>query len=253
MKQIVSRHNPEIKAVCDLHHHKGRKQKQQFIAEGLRIIQTFLEYHHPLVRLYACPEQVPLAKTLIQEDYITQVTEDVMSKMSTTTSPSGLLAVFSIPPSPAWDQLTPGMVLAQIADPGNMGTLIRTAAAMNFKTVVVVDGCDPWSPKVIQASAGTMAGVRIFNCSWQELIQHKKPNLPLYALVVTGGKSPQDIAGKQALLVVGNEAQGMPSAWIAQCDGRITIPMPGKTESLNAAVAGSIALYLMSIQRINSY
>lgn len=246
MKQIVSRHNPEIKMVCDLHHRKGRKQKQQFIAEGLRIIQTFLEYHHPLVRLYACQEQVSLAKTLIQEDYITHVTEEVMSKMSTATSPSGLLAVFSIPSSPAWDQLTSGIVLAQIADPGNMGTLIRTTAAMNFKTVVIVDGCDPWSPKVVQASAGTIAGVHIFNCSWQELIQHKNPTIPLYALVVTGGISPHNITHKQALLVVGNEAQGMPSTWIAQCDGRITIPMPGNTESLNAAVAGAIALYLMA-------
>ncbi len=246
MKQIVSRHNPEIKAVCELHHRKGRKQKQLFIAEGLRIIQTFLEHHHPLVSLYACQEQVSLAKTLVQENYITRVTEEIMSKMSTATSPSGLLAVFSIPSSPTWDQLTSGIILAQIADPGNMGTLIRTAAAMNFKTVVVVDGCDPWSPKVVQASAGTIAGIHIFSCSWQELIQHKKSDIPLCALVVSGGKPLQDIIGKQALLIVGNEAQGMPSAWIAQCDERVTIPMPGNTESLNAAVAGSIALYLMA-------
>jgi RNA methyltransferase, TrmH family len=124
-----------------------------------------------------------------------------------------------------------------------MGTLIRSCAAMNYKTVVCIKGTDPWSPKVVQASAGTIGMVNIFQVTWDELIQNKQ-NLNLCALVVSGGNKPQDIDLSNTLLVVGSEAHGIPDEWLGQCEQKLTLPMPGKTESLNAAVAGSIALYL---------
>jgi TrmH family RNA methyltransferase len=145
------------------------------------------------------------------------------------------------------DQLTTGIVLAQISDPGNMGTLIRTAAAMNKKTVVCVETVDPWNPKVVQATAGALGSVSLFCMTWDELLRSKK-NIPLCALVAQDGKMPDTINLKDALIVVGNEGAGIPDAWIAQCDEKITLPMPGKCESLNAAVAGSIALYLAARQ-----
>ena len=75
-----------------------------------------------------------------------------------------------------------------------------------------------------------------------------KQDLLLYALIVKGGKPPDTIDSKKALLVVGHEAHGIPPAWVAQCDHSVTLPMPGNTESLNAAVAGSIAAYITFIQ-----
>lgn len=121
---------------------------------------------------------------------------------------------------------------------------------MGYKNVIIVQGCDPWSPKVIQASAGTIALVSIIQCSWEELIA-KKGSTKLCALVVKDGYKPEDLDLKKSLLVVGNEAQGLPEAWIGQCEQKMTIPMPGNTESLNAAVAGSIALYLCCNQQKN--
>ena len=146
---------------------------------------------------------------------------------------------------PPLNKLSDGIILAQISDPGNMGTLIRTAAAMKASSVVIVDGSDPWSPKVIQASAGCSALVNIFRIEWQALVHTiKQQNLKLIAMFVSGGKTPDELSFKDSLLVVGSEAHGIPESWFGECDELMTLPMPGKTESLNAAIAGSIALYL---------
>jgi TrmH family RNA methyltransferase len=103
---------------------------------------------------------------------------------------------------------------------------------------------------VIQASAGTIASVKLFQLSWQELVKtaHEK-NLSLCALVVSGGKPPSAINFSNSLLVIGNEAHGLSASMQHDCDQLMTIPMPGGTESLNAAVAGSIVLYLAYQQK----
>jgi TrmH family RNA methyltransferase len=124
-----------------------------------------------------------------------------------------------------------------------MGTLIRTAAALGKKTVIVAEGTDPWNIKVVQASAGTIGLVNIHSLSWRELLK-KKGGRPLAALVVKDGIHPKKIDLSHALLVIGNEAHGLPTAWLRDCEYKITLPMPGNIESLNAAVAGSIAMYL---------
>lgn len=175
------------------------------------------------------------------------VSTSIMERISPSSTPSGILAVFPIPPKPAASQVGAGLVLAQVADPGNMGTLIRSCAAFGYRSVVVVGGCDPFSPKVIQATAGSIAHVTIFRWSWSELLAHKG-DLSLCALVAQGGKSPKEVPLLQTLLVVGNEAHGISSEWITDCDAAITLPMCGEIESLNAAVAGSIALYIGSLK-----
>lgn len=243
MKTISSRQNPIIKHITQLHLTKYRTAHREFIAEGLRVCSTLIKAGLELKNLFATTSMLTDAQKLISDDHITQITDEVMTKISTTKSPSGILGIFVMPTTPPLNQLGSGAVLAHITDPGNMGTLIRTSAAMGKKTVVVIEGVDPWSPKVIHASAGTIGLVHIFQISWNQLIQHKK-NLSLCALVVSNGQPPAEVDLKNTLLVIGNEAHGIPEDWVQQCDIRLTLPMPGKTESLNAAVAGSIALYL---------
>lgn len=245
-KTITSRHNLEIKTVMALQNAKERKANQQFIAEGLRTIATLLEHKIRLVNLYVTGPLLDQAEKLVSDpSYITLVTNDVMAKISSSSTPSGILAVFTLPYPPQPQTLSRGIVLAQIADPGNMGTLIRSCAAMGFSSVVIIEGTDPWSPKVVQSSAGAVGQVSIFSWTWEELVANKG-SLELCALVVNGGKQPEKIDTKKTLLVVGNEAKGLPQQWVDQCDERMTIPMPGNTESLNAAVAGSIALYMVA-------
>ena len=241
MKTITSRKNPEIKLVDALKKTKERKNQQRFIAEGLRTIQTLLTKYKP-IQLYMTQKAFNEHHINIDRTMITLVSDEVVDKISTTKAPSGILGVFAMP-QPSQKKLTPGLVLANINNPGNMGTLIRTAAAMNANTIVVIEGTDVWSPKIIQSTAGTIAHVDIFELSWQELLQQKH-DLQLCALVVKDGKAPEHLDLKHSLIVVGNEADGIPSEWAADCEQLCTLPMPGNTESLNAAVAGSIALYV---------
>lgn len=242
MKKITSSSNQLIKELAKLHTAKERKKQGLFTVEGLRAVQTFIEAGHSPEYLFVTEEQYSSVISFSSPDQLTLVTEPVIKKLSSATTPSGILAIFKIK-QPEITKLEPGLVLAQISDPGNMGTLIRTAVALNKKTIIVVEGVDPWSPKVIQASAGTIAYAKIFELSWQELVK-TKGSLELCALVVSGGKKPQELNIADHLLVVGNEAHGIPEDWLSDCSQSLTLPMPGGTESLNAAVAGSTALYL---------
>ena len=243
MKTITSRSNEQIKEVCELHEVKGRTQHKKFLGQGERVCTTLIKNRMKLVQLYVTQEYMTQAQKLANDFFITLVNKSVMEKISTLTSASGMIGVFEIPATPPLAQLKSGLVMAQIADPGNMGTLIRTAAALNVKNIVIVEGADVWSPKVIQATAGTIALVDIFVLSWQALVTWKK-DARLAALVVKGGKNPSDINAQNLLLVVGNEATGIQPSWLRDCTDYITIPMPGDVESLNAAVAGSLGLYL---------
>jgi len=247
MKAISSRTNPEIKHLASLHAKKYRTEHGQFIAEGIRACSTLITSGHQPIALYVTKSNLAKIQHSIDEKDIVLVDDHVMEKISTSTTPSGIVGLFSIPKSPTPDQLTRGLVLAGISDPGNTGTLMRTAAALNAKSIVLVEGADPWSPKVIQASAGTIGMLTIFQWSWKELLAHKG-NTKLCALIISGGKGPQEIDWRNTLLVIGSEAHGIPQEWVDACDTTVTLPMPGGTESLNAAVAGSIALYLASTQ-----
>ena len=247
MKIINSRQNPHVKTLVALRRATSRRTQGKFIAEGIRVVSALVSSGWQPLALYATEKMLHQAQALLDAngtpDLLTCVTDHVMEKISTTKSSSGLLGVFTTPFSKVL-KLTDGLVLAKITDPGNTGTLIRTCAAMNRQTVIIVDGCDPWSPKVVQASAGTIGNVVVHEWDWDYLIA-RKGNATLNALVVKDGSQPQQSSNNQTLLVVGNEAHGIPNKWLEQCDTQTTLAMPGKTESLNAAVAGSIALYTL--------
>ncbi len=243
---ITSTQNPTVKMVVELHTTQGRKRHELFIVEGLRTCESFINNGYQPTLFFVTQDQESHAQTLFSQHELTIVTEAVMHKMSTATTPSGFLALFSLP-QPITKALTAGLVLANITDPGNMGTLIRSCAAFGYNSVVVVEGCDPFSPKVIQASAGTLPLVSLFQLTWKELLERKqKESLQLAALVAHKGRLVTDIAEKNILFVVGNEAHGISEALLADCDMMVTIPMHSAVESLNAGVAGSIALALHS-------
>jgi RNA methyltransferase, TrmH family len=243
MKKISSSYNDEIKAIKKLTTTKGRKEQRRYIAEGFRVCSTIIAAGHKPIQIYTTEALLSKARELSSDQYITLIDESILVKISTSKSPSGLLVIFRIPQPPTPEKLGPGIVLYDVADPGNTGTLLRSCAAMGKKTVVIIEGADPWSPKVVQASAGTMVNLDIFEWSWLELIEHKK-HLKLCALVVEGGGRPDNFDFFDILLIVGNEAHGIPDQLLGQCDRLLTLEMPGHIESLNVAVAGSIALYL---------
>lgn len=242
---LSSVNNPLIKEVLKLKTVKGRQKATLFIVEGQRACATFIEHGYKPVHLFVTEKNLDTAEKLSKN--VLLVTQTLFAKISSAKTPSGILALFAIPDHTNSKKLSAGLVLADIADPGNMGTLIRSAAAFNYKTVVIVGGCNPYSPKVIQATAGTLPLVDLFLYSWPELL-HRKKNLTLAALVVKDGQG-LETCNNETLFVVGNEARGINAEYLKDCDQLITLPMPGKTESLNAAVAGSLVLALHKLKK----
>ncbi|MCK5632629.1 RNA methyltransferase [bacterium] len=247
MKTINSRQNPHIKAIVALKKPKGRRSQSKLLVEGIRVVSTVIEAGWQPLDLYVTETMLKTAQKISSDDNITIVTDPVMEKLSQATSPSGIVGVFKNPKKPKTEKLHSGLVLADVADPGNMGTLIRSCVAMGFSSVVIVDGADPFSHKVIQSTAGTIASVDIFVWSWEKLLTNKNKN-ELVALVPRDGKPANILNKENSLLVVGNEAHGIKKEWITNCDKKVTLPISGRAESLNAAVAGSIALYLLQNQ-----
>lgn len=253
MKTISSLTNPFIKQVAALHLSKYRQEYGLFMVEGLRASEPFLNSSFRLHALLVADKHLSWAQDLVKkgiiadEEMIVLVTPEIMEKVSGAESPSGIVAVFEIPQQPEKVTLRSGIVLAQIQDPGNMGTLLRTAAAFG-KMAIVIEGVDIYNPKVIQASAGAVATGTIVTMSWDAMrAAAKEQNFSCVALVVAGGTLlPERTHQTNQLIVVGNEAHGLPFEWAHACEEKVTIPMPGKTESLNAAIAGSIALYEIS-------
>jgi TrmH family RNA methyltransferase len=246
MQTITSRQHPRIKELAQLKLAKHRNAQQQFLAEGIRTISTICTRMQPLA-IFCNAALQEAALSIADRSIITIVTDEVMLKLSSSTTPPGIIGLFALPGQPT-QPVGSGLVLANVSNPGNMGTMIRTAAAMGIQSVVVVEGTDPWGPKVVQASAGTIALLNIYQWDWQTLIARKGSH-PLIALVVTGGAAPETLALRSGLIVVGNEAQGIPPAWLADCEQQCTIAMPGNTESLNAAIATSIVLYIAYVQQ----
>ena len=245
IKQITSSDNPLIKKVVQLASAKGRTTYNQFIAEGLRTCKTLRESPLILDTFFVTDQTIEQARTFVPEDRLMLISSHIMDKIAATKTPSGFLGVFAIPRIAVPEKIKPGLALYAVSDPGNLGTLIRSAVAFDRPQIILINGVDQWNPKVVQASAGAIGQAALISMTWEQLLKHS--NRPhIHALVPSGGK-PLDRTSKDALLLVGGEAHGLPDAILKQCDRLTTLTMPGSAESLNAAIAGSIALYMSVI------
>jgi len=213
------------------------------ILEGPTLVSTAIEAGVVPIVLYTVAGGAPADAAREAGTEIVGVSDAVMKAMSTTAHPQDPVAVARIPDE---EQLGHGPVLAlvEISDPGNMGTLIRSAAAFGWQ-VAVVGGADPWNPKVLRAGMGAhFAGSLVSLADPDPLFGGDRITI---ATVVAGGDPPDRVVGLRApVLLVGNEARGLPETLARRCDHTVTIPMRGGFESLNAATAGSLAMYLLT-------
>jgi TrmH family RNA methyltransferase len=162
----------------------------------------------------------------------------VLARISGTETPQGVVAVIAVPAAaiPAGGLL----VALGVSDPGNVGTLVRSAAAFGLGFVAGPGCADPWSPKVVRAGAGAHFRTAIGRISDPGELGPRTT----VAAVARGGEAPASLrALGDAAILVGDEAAGLPDRVVAAAGLQVTIPMPGGTESLNAAVAGSILAY----------
>lgn len=178
------------------------------------------------------------------------VSARVLERISTTVHPTGPVAVVVTPDVSAALPVTgPVVVLDGVADPGNVGTLVRAADAFGAAAVVVVEGADPFSPKAVRASAGSCYHLPVLvRRDRTTALAELTATRVLHGLSASGETSvldarlPPDVA-----LVIGNEAHGLAAATRTALAGTLTIPMPGRAESLNAATAGAVALFAVLV------
>jgi TrmH family RNA methyltransferase len=162
------------------------------------------------------------------------IAPELLAEVSTLPHPARMIGVFRRADLPAFSQRPVGLALWRVADPGNVGTLIRTADAFGA-SVELAGGCaDPTGPKALRASAGAVFRVPVGDAAAGRRV----------ALVAHGGRPLGEVElGEQTVFVLGAEREGLPEAVLAGCDETATISIPGEAESLNVAAAGAIALY----------
>lgn len=247
MNRISSVDNPLIKRLRRLHDVRHRRTDGAFLVEGVRAIAAFLAHGWTPLELLLGDEIDEPAEW--RGRAITRVSTAVLGKLSQADTPSGYIASFAVPTPPQLDPAAGGLVLHGIADPGNLGTLIRCAAAFAVRQVVLIGGTDPFAYKVVQASAGELVTVALHRVEAAQGLAPLAGGAPCCALVVRDGVDPADLPRRARWLVVGSEAHGLDDAALAACAERVTLPMPGGTESLNAAMAGAIACYALFAAR----
>lgn len=274
-KMIDSPSNPTIKAIRALHTAKGRREQKQFLAEGVRVIEDGVKAGlWPQVCLYnfdllgrtergrALIANLQAQQRIGNSAPPIEASQRALASASDTQQPQGIVAVFSFVEPPAvsasGETVPLALICDDIQDPGNLGTLLRTAEAAGVTSVWLTPRCvDVYSPKVVRAGMGVHFRLPIYpESSWDKIQQD----------LATLGVEPQQIFATEAdanraydevdwrvasALIVSNEAHGLSdeARRMSQSSGTISIPMAGGTESLNAGIAGAVVLFEAARQR----
>lgn len=232
---------------------KGRRESGLFLVEGHRAIKQIIASRPDAIVEILATEELA---SRYGGQAVRIVSQRQCESICLTTTPQGAVAVVHWPAELGADRLpdpvgTHVLLLEDVQDPGNVGTLVRTAAAFNYSGVVLSDGCaDPFSPKSVQAASGTVLSVWIRRTrAYLDLVKALKDRGYLVATAdVRGEDEPSVLRDRDRLLfALGNEASGPSAALIALSDHRFRIPVRGeRAESLNVAACGAIGMYLSS-------
>jgi TrmH family RNA methyltransferase len=236
---------------------KGRLEAGAFLIEGDRAIQQIIGSHpSEIVEIISVQKTPPEYSSYP----LRLITESQFRSICSTKTPQGILAVVRIPEGIYSDRLPKNtgnriLLLEDIQDPGNVGTLIRTAAAFDFSGAILTPKCaDPFSPKCIQSTAGSVLSVWLRRTSrYLDLVESLKKNrYALIAAELNGTEEPSILFSyKKLILALGNEASGLSQQLLSMADHRLRIPISrGKVESLNVAICGAIIMYLASTDRL---
>lgn len=242
---VRSPRNSRVAAAAALHRRRTRRERGETLIEGPHLLAAAATGGALIDIVFALPEDGAAAAwaELAGADLVT-VTTEVLARVAPTQHPRGPVAVAAIP-EPLARLDTPCLVLWGIDDPGNAGTLIRTAAAFGLGVVTVAGTVDLWSPKVLRAGAGAHFATAIARLDGADPARLGEWGLRTVATVARGGSPPAALgpSDRPRAVLVGDEARGLPPEVAAAADERVTIPMPGGAESLNAAAAGAIVAY----------
>ena len=236
---ITSKDNKRIKEIRKLLTKKGRTKAQQFLIEGEHLIEEAIQFGAHIEEIFVLETD-----TFIFDLKTTVVTKDVMSSLSKLVTPPGIIAVVRMETK----SIESDRVLAidGIQDPGNLGTLIRTADALNFKRILIgKNTVDPYSDKVLRSSQGSHFHVSLEDVDLIEVMQNF--NGTILTTDLSGESLTDKITDEKIMIVLGNEGQGVSEEVLAAANYKVKIDMPGDAESLNVAVAGGILMHQYSL------
>lgn len=236
---ITSKDNKRIKAVRKLLTKKERTKAKQFLIEGEHLIEEALKWNANILELFV------LENSEFNFDLkTTVVTKNVMKSLSTLVTPPGIIAVVEMNTQTVDSNRI--LALDGVQDPGNLGTLIRTADAFNFKRILIgKDTVDPYSDKVLRSSQGSHFHVSIEDMDLVEAIND------FDGIVLTTDLQGEPLNKNKItgpiMIVLGNEGQGVSDDVLSHANYKVKIDMPGHAESLNVSVAGGILMHQYSL------
>ena len=247
---ITSLDNSMIKEARSLNDKKFRRFHGKFLVDGEKLVYEAVCGAGEVEKLFVDASRLADFGYILEkfDGRVVPVTAKVLASISENVTPQGIIAEVVMRETgefaPAENE--PILVLDRIQDPGNLGTIIRTAAATGFYTIVLIDTVDPYSPKVVRSSSGGVFYTDIFRMSEAEIINYaQKKNVELL-IADMGGKNvfTNPITTKNYALVIGNEGQGV-SKTFKEMGNAISLPMKSQMESLNAGVSASVLMYVL--------
>lgn len=254
MQVITSKENEYVKHVRKLKDKKYRDEHHEFIVEGVKLVEEAIQEGMDIHKIMICEDCVENGaieqKTMyeIAKYPCMYVTEKVFKHMTDVTNPQGMLAIIHKEDTEEEiDYAQEVMLLLDgIQDPGNLGTMIRSADSCGMNQIIVSkDTADPYNPKVVRSTMGAIYRVKIIRV--QDLTKTikmlQKKGIKVLGTSLKAEKSIYTIDYKKKAYVIGNEANGVKPETLEACSELVKIPMLGKAESLNAAVAASVILY----------
>lgn len=262
---ITSSHNPKIQRIrALLGRSRERRQTDAFVIEGVRLTEELLASGWPAEFGLYSSNLSSRGQELVQRlaakgVAVEETTREVIQSLSDTETSQGLLVVARMRELPLPVSLDFVLVLDALRDPGNLGTLLRSAAAAGVQAVLLAPGCvDPFSPKVVRSSMGAIFHLPLRSLGWDaisSLLKTPKQGGPLCVYLAEAAQGlpfwEADLR-KPLAIIIGAEAAGPGAEARALADHAVHIPMRGKSESLNAAMAGSILLFEVVRQRYTS-
>ncbi|MBR6595556.1 MAG: RNA methyltransferase [Oscillospiraceae bacterium] len=245
-QRITSRKNPLLQQVKKLlSSRKAREEAGLFVSDGTKLLDEAVKYFDGLdtVILSDCMEaSVP------ENVKIIRVPGDVMESISPMQSPQGALFLCRLPEKPEFVPKKGMLLLDGIQDPGNLGTMLRTADALNVP-VVLLEGCaDPYSHKVVRSSMGAVFRTPVVQSTWEEVhTACKAAGIPVGVTALSNrAKDLRNANVREMAVVIGSEGQGVRKEILEAADAELIIPMNPRCESLNAAVAATIVMWQMT-------
>jgi len=255
--QITGFSNPTIKRLRSLREKKHRKREGLFLAEGLRILTEALDSGRAprILVVVEGTDLHPLARkieeaTVAAGGDVIETSEAIIAKLSGKSNPQSIIGIYADHPVPLaeLDRSTANiwLVAQALRDPGNLGTILRTGDAVGAGGLILIDDCvDPFSVEAVRASMGAVFTQTISLARWPDFLAWLRSGPgELVGTSLNTDKDYQAVTYKPpTFLLIGNEAQGLPEDYEADCDTLVKMPMMGKADSLNAAVAASVMAY----------